>query len=261
VIRHDPSTGVDPATADGDSFAPGDATTPAATGVRAAHGDDGYFEHTRPELRALVPVGARRVLDVGCGEGGLGAALKAERDCEVIGLEGFPAAADRARERLDDALCVDLDALEALPAETGSFNAMIFGDVLEHLRDPARLLRNLLPALAPDGVLVCSIPNVKHWSVLFPLLVNDRWTYQDAGLLDRTHVHFFTLHEIGVMLEELGLEADHVGVNDHAPLPPELLPLADLAARFGAERAETAARLGAYQYLIVARRRGSASIS
>jgi len=228
---------------------------PAGTGVRAAHGEDGYFEHTRPELRALVPAGARRILDVGCGEGGLGAALKAERACEVIGLEGFPAAADRARERLDDALCVDLDALESLPAGTGTFDAMIFGDVLEHLRDPARLLRSLLPALALDGVVICSIPNVKHWTVLFPLLVKDRWTYQDAGLLDRTHVHFFTLHEIDVMLEELELEAEHVGVNDLAPLPAELAPLVDLAARYGAEREETAARLGAYQYLIVARRR------
>jgi SAM-dependent methyltransferase len=227
----------------------------SATGVRKAHGDDGYFEHTRPELRALVPAQARRVLDVGCGAGGLGAALKAERDhCEVIGLEGFPEAAATARERLDDAWCLDLDALEALPEDAGVFDAMIFGDVLEHLRDPARLLRALLPSLAADGVLVCSIPNVKHWTVLFPLLVKDRWTYEDAGLLDRTHVHFFTLEEIGVMLEELGLEGIHVGVNDLAPLPPQLEPLVDLAAKYGAERDETRARLGAYQYLVVARR-------
>jgi SAM-dependent methyltransferase len=201
-----------------------------------------------------VPATAARVLDVGCGAGSLGAALKADRGCEVVGLEGFPEAAERARERLDDVLCVDLDALDALPPETGSFDAMIFGDVLEHLRDPARLLRALLPSLSDDGVLVCSIPNVKHWTVVYPLLVKDRWTYEDAGLLDRTHVHFFTLAEISDMLDQLGLEGVQVIPKDFAPLPPALAPLVDCAAAFGGEPEETRLRLGAYQYVVVAQR-------
>jgi len=226
----------------------------AAPGVREDHGDDGYFEFTRPELRALVPAGARRVLDVGCGAGALGAALKAERGCEVVGLEGFPDACARARLRLDEVLELDLDSLEALPPAAGSFDAIVFGDVLEHLRDPQRLLAALLPSLAEGGTLVFSIPNVRHWSVVFPLLVNDAWEYTDAGLLDRTHVHLFTLKEFHALLAGLGLEAAHVGVNDHLPLPDELRPLADLAARYGADRDATAFGLGAYQYLIVARR-------
>lgn len=228
-------------------------TTGRGSGVRADHGDDGYFEHTRPELRRLVPGTARRVLDVGCGAGGVGAALKAERGIEVVGLEGFPEAAEQARARLDDALCVDLDALPELPYPAGHFDAMVFGDVLEHLRDPFELLRRLKPLLAADGVIVCSIPNVKHWSVVFALLVKDRWEYADAGLLDRTHVHFFTLEEISTMLDELGFEGVHVGVNDLAPLPAQLMPLVELATRYGADASETQARLGAYQYLVVAR--------
>lgn len=232
----------------------GEAAAHKAAGVGDADKGESYFEFDRPELRALVPAGARRVLDVGCGAGALGAALKRERDIEVIGLEGFEDAAARARERLDGALCVDLDGAEELPFEHGAFDAIVFGDVLEHLRDPHRLLRVLRPYLADDGVIVCSIPNVKHWTVLFPLLVQDRWRYEDAGLLDRTHIHFFTLEEIGQMLEETGFEAQHVGVNDLAPLPEELQPLVDVAVGFGAERAETAARLGAYQYLVVARK-------
>jgi SAM-dependent methyltransferase len=226
----------------------------AAPGVRDGDGDDGYFEHTRPELRALVPATARRVLDVGCGAGALGAALKAERGCEVVGLEAFPDAAARARARLDDVLEVDLDALAALPAGSGSFDAMIFGDVLEHLRDPKRALAALLPSLAEDGALVFSVPNVRHWSVVFPLLVNDAWEYTDAGLLDRTHVHLFTLREFTALLAELGLEATHVGVNDHMPLPGQLQPLVDLAAAYGADRESAALGLGAYQYLVGARR-------
>jgi SAM-dependent methyltransferase len=233
-------------------------STDVGAGVRRTDHEDAYFLWERPELRIRVPAGARRVLDVGCGAGGLGAALKAERaGLEVVGIEGFPEAAAEARGVLDEVLELDLDALGSLPHPIEHFDAMIFGDVLEHLRDPERLLRALLPHLAVGGVLVCSIPNVKHWSVLFPLLVQDRWTYEDAGLLDRTHVHFFTLEEIAQMLERLGLEALEVGVNDHAPLPEHLLPLVDVAVRLGAEREETAARLGAYQYLLTVGRAGA----
>jgi SAM-dependent methyltransferase len=272
VVHRHSRVGTERASSDGGSFERNDATfrakwlggveVAAAPRTRAIEDDrahDAYFEHTRPELRALVPDSARRVLDVGCGSGGLGAALKRERGCEVVGLEGFPEAAERARRRLDAAICVDLDSLDRLPGEAaGPFDAIVFGDVLEHLRDPARLVGALLPSLAPDGVLVCSIPNVKHWTVLYPLLVEDRWSYDDVGLLDRTHVHFFTAREAAAMLDRLGLEIAHLEVNDHAPLPPAMEPLAGVAAAFGADRAEAAARLGAYQYLIVARPKATA---
>jgi SAM-dependent methyltransferase len=215
---------------------------------------DGYFGNSRPEVRALVPPDARRVLDVGCGAGGLGAALQADHGCEVVGIEGVPDAAEHARRRLDEVLCLDLEKLGSLPAEMGSFDTIVFADVLEHLRDPARLVRNLLPSLSDDGVLVLSVPNVKHWTVVYPLLVADGFAYEDAGLLDRTHVHFFTAHEVTRMLAELGLEVTHLEVNDHAPLPEAMEPLAAVAEALGGEREEAAARLGAYQYLVVARR-------
>jgi SAM-dependent methyltransferase len=132
---------------------------------------------------------------------------------------------------------------------------MLLRDVLEHVQDPARLLRALLPSLGPGGAVVCSLPNVKHWSVLYPLLVHDRWTYQDAGLLDRGHIHFFTLEEIGDMLDGLGLDGVRVVPNLCSPLPEELTPLVDYAEACGAEREETRLRLGTYEYLVVARRR------
>ena len=226
--------------------------TDSAAGVRRPDSEeDGYFEWDRPELRDLVPETARRVLDVGCGAGALGGALRDERGIEVVGVELFADAAARAAERLDDVVVADLDTLAELPYPHGHFDAMVFGDVLEHLRDPHRLLRALRPYLADDGVIVCSIPNVKHWSVVAPLLVRDHWRYTDSGLLDRTHVHFFTLEEIGVMLAESGFAVDRLKqVVD--PVPAELDCLAETAARLGADRTETAARLGVYQYMLVA---------
>ena len=88
-----------------------------------------------------------------------------------------------AADRLDDVIAADLDALEGMPAGWDPFDAVICGDVLEHLRDPARVLGILRESLAADGVLIASIPNIKHWSVIHPLLVSDHFTYEDCGLL------------------------------------------------------------------------------
>jgi methionine biosynthesis protein MetW len=216
--------------------------------------DSAYFEFDRPELRALVPAGARRVLDVGCGAGALGAALREERGIEVAGLEISAAAAARAGERLDAVVETNLELLEELPFEPGSFDAMVFGDVLEHLHDPHRLLRVLRPWLADGGALVCSIPNVGHWSVVLPLLANDRWPYADAGLLDRTHVHFFTLTEAEAMLRECGFALESAAATRLSTQPPpEAAELAALVGRLGGDPAQAEQRLGAYQYLLVAR--------
>ena len=225
-----------------------------APGLRTDPPTDGYFEHARPELRALVPADARRVLDVGCGGGALGAALKAERGCEVVGLEGVPEAAVAAAARLDAVHEVDLELLGELPYPAGYFDAIVLGDVLEHLRDPEALLMALLPRLAAHGVLVMSIPNVKHWSVVVPLLLHDTWTYKDAGLLDRTHVHFFTLEEIGAMLDRLGLAARELAFTTAGGVPETVEPLLDAIVAIGGERDEARARLSAYQYLVVAGR-------
>jgi 2-polyprenyl-3-methyl-5-hydroxy-6-metoxy-1,4-benzoquinol methylase len=147
----------------------------------------------------------------------------------------------------------DLDGATELPFEEAYFDAITFGDVLEHLRDPHGLLRTARRYLAPDGVIVCSIPNVKHWTVVFELLVKDRWEYTDAGLLDRTHVHFFTLEEIGLMMEETGFEVTHASPVDMGKLPDSLQLLPQAAEVLGADRDECEARLNAYQYLVVAK--------
>jgi 2-polyprenyl-3-methyl-5-hydroxy-6-metoxy-1,4-benzoquinol methylase len=227
-------------------------------GVRAATvgdgGQDKYYAGSRPDLRDMIPLPARRTLDVGCGAGALGAALKADRPgIEAVGIEVFTEAADLAETRLDRVLRLDLQGLTELPYDHGYFDAMTFGDVLEHMQDPHGLLRTLKRYLAPDGVIICSIPNVKHWSVVGNLLINDQWQYADSGLLDRTHVHFFTITEIGQMLDEVGFAVSDLVVQKANPMPEPLKILADVAAALGAtDRNEALAQLEAYQYIFSA---------
>lgn len=107
-----------------------------------------------------------------------------------------------ARGRLDEVLTGDVEQLE--PAfEPSSFDVVICGNVLEHLREPGRLLRRLHGWLKPDGRLIASIPNVRHHSVVRALLRGD-WTYEPAGLLDRDHLRFFTRREIEKLFHRTG---------------------------------------------------------
>lgn len=228
-------------------------------GVRAADvgdgGDDRYYTGDREDIRAFVPADARRVLDVGCGAGTMGARLKELTGAEVAGIEVFEEAARVAEERLDAVHRINLQATIELPYPDGYFDAMTFGDVLEHMQDPHGVLRQLRRWLADDGTIVISVPNLKHWSVIGELLVHDRFRYADKGLLDRTHVHFFTLEELGEMLEACGFEAAALRANTVEACPATLEPLADFAARFGPSRDEVLQRLNAYQYLVAARPR------
>ena len=147
-------------------------------------------------MRAFVPAEARVILDVGCGDGAFAAGLRDERrsdghELEIWGLEMDPAAAARATERLDHVLAGPAELrLAELPQ--GRFDCIVFNDVLEHLAWPENLLRDLKPTLAPGGVLVASIPNVRYFFNVWDLAVRGDWDYHDEGIRDRTHLRFFT---------------------------------------------------------------------
>ncbi len=150
-----------------------------------------YREGFNERLCDAVPPGARRVLDVGCAAGRLGEELKRRLDGRyVAGIELDAAAARTAATRLDDVFVIDIE--ESLPPiEAGSLDCIVFGDVLEHLREPETALRRLGGLLADDGTVIISVPNVQHASVVKAVFRGD-FMYQPEGLLDGTHLRFFT---------------------------------------------------------------------
>jgi GT2 family glycosyltransferase/tetratricopeptide (TPR) repeat protein/2-polyprenyl-3-methyl-5-hydroxy-6-metoxy-1,4-benzoquinol methylase len=184
---------------------------PTSTAVRppAEAPDPLYYEYDRPEVVALVPHSARTVLDIGCGAGRLGEVLKSRQPAEVVGVECVELAAQAARGRLDRVVVADAEQLDAAFAP-GYFDAVVCADVLEHLRDPARLLRLARGWLKPGGRLVASIPNVRNHEVVQGLL-DGHWTYQAAGLLDRTHLRFFTRREIEKLFQSTGFTIRELG--------------------------------------------------
>jgi|HigsolmetaAR201D_1030396.scaffolds.fasta_scaffold05123_7 methionine biosynthesis protein MetW len=183
----------------------------------AAHG---LAESHRLALDA-VPDGAR-VLDVGCATGYLAAEL-ARRGCEVIGVEVDPEAAEQARSACARVVVGDLDSAELRSeverATEGGVDVVLCADVLEHLRDPWATLAWLRTLIRPGGRAVVSLPNVAHWTVRRALL-RGRFDYADHGLLDRTHLRFFTRASARELAERAGFTVVSEQPTS-APLPLE----------------------------------------
>jgi len=217
--------------------------------------DQSYFEHPRPELLERVPASAKRVLDVGCGAGRFGEALKARQSCEVWGIEHEPEVAEVAKSRLDRVFAVDAEAINR-ELDGSAFDCIVCGDVLEHLRRPRQFLRQARQWLSPDGRLVASLPNVRHHSVVRGLLEGN-WTYEPAGLLDDDHVRFFTRREIEKLFFRAGFAVEDIAVvpgPGHAEWEqtgrPRQVSVGGLQYR--ARDAADAEELFAYQYLVTA---------
>jgi SAM-dependent methyltransferase len=150
-----------------------------------------YGALANPDLLARVPAGARSLLDVGCGAGGLGRALRGRGFAgRLAGIEPDPALADHAAAHYDRIHRIDIEA-QGVPLPPGSVDVLVYGDVLEHLRDPWGVLKRDAGLLAPSGTLLVCVPNLEHWSFAARLLAG-RWRYEEMGLFDRTHLRWFT---------------------------------------------------------------------
>lgn len=168
---------------------------------------DAEFDPEAPnDARALalrLIGGNKRVLEFGCSTGRITEAL-VERGCQVTGIEIDPEAAKRARDHADEVLVLDLDYDDFEAKLAGQeWEVALFGDVIEHLRDPLRVLRKVRQLLDRQGTVVLSVPNIAHADVRLALL-KGQFPYGPYGLLDRTHLRFFTFDTITKLLNDAG---------------------------------------------------------
>ncbi|MCM1157834.1 MAG: glycosyltransferase [Bacteroidales bacterium] len=165
-----------------------------------------YYSRIRNELIGLIEKRQEekfRVLELGCGFGATLAKIEALwPNARVQGIELQEKIVEIASNYLD----ILQGDIESMPFtfEHHCFDYIILGDVIEHLREPQMLLQRMIPYLKEDGHFLCSIPNVMHISVVAPLL-QGKWDYQESGILDWTHLRFFTLDSMGKLFEECGL--------------------------------------------------------
>ena len=170
------------------------------------------------------------VLDVGCACGDLGVALKNIKYAEVYGLDYNQDSVEMAKKTgaYKEVLRVDLDQIngESFPQYRSKFDFIVCGDILEHLRNPKFVLNVLKLCLKQGGSIIASIPNIAHMSIKANLLLNN-FDYTPTGLLDKTHIHFFTYKSIAELLSSAGLTVDacdftmfdKIGTQQNDPYP------------------------------------------
>ena len=183
---------------------------------------------THVRVVSFVPPGTR-VLEFGCATGYMSEVLSTQRTCAVTAIEIVPEAAEVAAEHCERVVVGDADELDfAAIFGNDRFDCIIFADVLEHLRKPADVLRRVAPLVADEGAIVASIPNIAHGSVRLALLAGE-FRYRDVGLLDETHLRFFTREGIQDLFEESGyvitnwsrrrLDIDESEIRTPVPVP------------------------------------------
>lgn len=225
-----------------------------------------YYGNVNTTLLDVVDLGSRRICEFGCGSGALARAIRQRcPGVHYVGVEMMAEQLALAEEVLDVALVRNLDAVpdwtsdaelvSALPA--GSFDHVIFGDVLEHLYDPQAVLRQAVDRLCVGGSVLACIPNVQHWSV-FVQLVRGSWPSADSGLFDRTHIRWFALTDMVRLLQGAGLVVEKViprifGAEQGRQVTSSLKPLADA---LGVDHASFTQRSLPLQYVLVGRRPG-----
>ena len=170
---------------------------------------ESYFHTDRSEMLEFVPVGARRVVEFGCGAGMFAERIKQRQNAYTVGVELVAGPAALAADRLDKVFQRDIEqGLAFLAGET--FDCAVFLDVLEHLRSPWDVLIELKSYLAPGGTVIASIPNLRHFEVMKSLLLKKRFEYQDEGVMDRTHLRFFTRDDILQLFATTGFTVSRI---------------------------------------------------
>ena len=167
-----------------------------------------YYDSIRSDIKPLLPGKVDRVLEIGCGTGNTLAWIKQTQASKwVAGVELNENAAEKAKSTLDAVYCGNIENM-SLPIPDGSLDLILCLDVLEHLVDPWKLMKRLHVLLKPGGSVIASIPNVRNFRVVLPLVFRGRWDYAPDGLLDKTHLRYFTRKTALALMESAGMSVD-----------------------------------------------------
>ncbi|WP_378187146.1 class I SAM-dependent methyltransferase [Aquimarina sp. W85] len=182
----------------------------------------GYYDNIRYEMIKYLPENPKTIIDIGCGNGAFAEVIKKETNAEVWGIEYMDNEAVKASNKLDKVFSGRCeDHLDNLP--DSYFDVIYFNDVLEHLVDPYMVLDKIKHKLSPNGVLISSIPNVRYHNTFIRVLIHKDWRYEDFGVMDRTHLRFFTNRSIKKMYKDLGYNIlIHEGINRSRSIKPYL---------------------------------------
>lgn len=188
-----------------------DNVIPVSAGTAAYSGkSEDYFAGARDDFISELPDNPKaRILEIGCASGNTGALALAKGKCGwYAAVELDESAAERARTKLSEVIVADIERME-LPWPEHGFDVLIMSEVLEHFADPWRVLRRLRPLLKPGALFFCSSPNISHYR-LIGMLIQGKWRFEDSGVMDRTHLRWFTPKTYGELVESAGFVLDYV---------------------------------------------------
>lgn len=172
-----------------------------------------YYTESRPEIASLVPKGIKTILDIGTGQGYFLKLIKEQIGSETWGIELVTEMAEIAMKHSDKIITGKVeDVLSSIP--DGYFDCITFNDVLEHTLEPGEILKMIKPKLSEKGIIMASIPNFRYLFNLYNLIFKGDWEYTDAGILDSTHLRFFTQKSMKQMFEKAGYQlTNQIGIN------------------------------------------------
>ncbi len=217
------------------------------------------IQHTQiksPDLIDVLPLSVKRVIDIGCGIGEIAKEYHARGEPEYyLGIEITPDDAEVAKQHCSEVWVGNIEEFDDnVWDQLANFDLWVFGDVLEHLYDPWKVLKKVRSVMPANSSIACCIPNIQHWSIQAKLSIGD-WRYTDKGLLDRTHIRFFTRQTILEMLVGAGFEVtDLIPRYIHHPSAEAFLGVIEnLATLTGGDPHTARSEASVFQYIVKAK--------
>jgi len=168
------------------------------------------------KIISFIPPKSKKILDIGCSSGYLGQYIKQKFNCSVDGIDNNKDDLKIANKYLDKVYCLDIEH-DNLSVIKSKYDILIFADILEHTINPQSILQKFKSKLTKNGIIIISVPNIIHQSIILNLL-NRHWQYTDTGILDKTHLRFFDKTSITKLIKESGFKIQKIDFTIH-PYP------------------------------------------